>query len=81
MQVWATYGRGKSAYTEAVKAIWTGRMAQATSRYADLAPVVPACCNACRTCTTTNVIGLVSTAAVGLGAALTGFVRKLRPLA
>jgi hypothetical protein len=34
------------------------RMAPLTTRASDLAPVAPACCNVCRTCTTTNVVGL-----------------------
>lgn len=28
------------------------------------------CCNACRTCVTSNILGLVATVAVGVGAAL-----------
>jgi hypothetical protein len=35
------------------------RMAPVTSRAADFAPVAPACCNVCRTCTTTNMLALV----------------------
>jgi hypothetical protein len=42
------------------------------NRYAEMAP---ACCNACRTCTTTNVLNLA--ALVG-GAAAAPFVRTLR---
>ena len=36
------------------------------NRAADYAPVAPACCNACRTCTTTNVLGLVTGGLIAL---------------
>jgi hypothetical protein len=42
------------------------------NRYAEMAP---ACCNACRTCTTTNVLNLA--ALVG-GVAAAPFIRTLR---
>jgi hypothetical protein len=42
------------------------------NRYAEMAP---ACCNACRTCTTTNVLNLA--ALVG-GVAAAPFVRSFR---
>jgi hypothetical protein len=35
------------------------RMAPVTTRAAEYAPMAPTCCNVCRTCTTTNVVGLV----------------------
>jgi hypothetical protein len=35
------------------------RVAPLTTRAAQYGPVAPACCNACRTCTTTNLVGLV----------------------
>lgn len=49
------------------------RMAPVTSRAADFAPVAPACCNVCRTCTTSNLVGLV----LGAGAALATGARLL----
>jgi hypothetical protein len=49
------------------------RTAPVTSRAADFAPVAPACCNVCRTCTTSNVIGL----ALGAGAAMASAMRQL----
>jgi hypothetical protein len=49
-----------------MKQIWTGRMVQAATKYGDHAPMAAVCCNACRTCTTTNVLTLAS--GVGLGA-------------
>jgi len=41
-----------------VKQIWTGRAAQAAARYGEHAPTAAVCCNACRTCVQTNLIGL-----------------------
>jgi hypothetical protein len=35
------------------------RLAPVTTRAAEYAPMAPTCCNVCRTCTTTNVVGLV----------------------
>ena len=48
------------------------------ARAAEYAPVVPACCNVCRTCTTTNVVGLVLG---GATAAVVGAARFARRLA
>lgn len=44
------------------------------NRAADHAPILPACCNVCRTCTTTNVVGLAfgAVAAAGYGLARLG---------
>jgi hypothetical protein len=50
----------------------TARWVPFMNRYAEMAP---ACCNACRTCTTTNVLNL---AAVIGGVAAAPFVRTLR---
>ena len=41
-------------------------MAQTAARYGEHAPMATVCCNACRACTTTNVLTLA--AGVGLGA-------------
>ena len=57
-------------YTQGVKAVWQGRMAQTAAKYGEHAPMAAVCCNACRTCATTNVLALglagVSGAAYGL---------------
>ena len=55
---------------EIVKTIWTGRMAQAAGKYGEHAPMATVCCNTCRTCVTTNIVGLLMAALafVGLGA-------------
>jgi hypothetical protein len=47
-----------------VKQIWTSRAAQLAGKYGEHAPTAAVCCNACRTCVATNLIGL-ATAAVG----------------
>ena len=62
-------------YNENVLKQLSVKVAPITSRAADFAPVAPACCNVCRTCTTTNVVGLV----FGAGAAVaTGAMRLFR---
>lgn len=35
------------------------KAAPITNRAAEYGPAVPVCCNVCRTCTTTNVVGLI----------------------
>jgi hypothetical protein len=57
-----------------MKQIATVRMTQAVAKYGEQAPITAVCCNACRTCVTTNVIGLAT-------AALAGSVFALRRLA
>ena len=39
---------------------------QVAAKYGDQAPMAAVCCNACRTCTTTNLLALAT--GVGLGA-------------
>jgi hypothetical protein len=56
----------------------TIRLAPITSRAADLAPVAPACCNVCRTCTTTNLIGVGIAAVTAAGYAVARFAGRLR---
>ena len=48
-----------------VKTVWQGRVGQVAAKYGEHAPMVTTCCNACRTCVTTNVLTL----AMGAGAA------------
>ena len=49
-----------------MKTVWQGRAVQVAAKYGEQAPLATTCCNACRTCTTTNLLALAST--VGLGA-------------
>jgi hypothetical protein len=59
-----------------VKQIWTGRVAQATVKYGENVPTVAVCCNACRTCVTSNVLTVVMGAIAGAGYAVVNFVRR-----
>jgi hypothetical protein len=61
-----------------VKQIWTGRMAQAAGKYGELAPAATVCCNACRTCVTTNVVGIATAGLAAAGMAVTRLVRRAR---
>ena len=65
----------KSSYSANVKQIWSGRAAQVAAKYGETAPTAAVCCNACRTCLTTNLIGF---ATAGLAAAGYGIARFLR---
>jgi hypothetical protein len=53
------------------------RIAPVTNRAADYAPVAPACCNVCRTCTTTNIIGLVVGGLTVIGVSVGRFAKQL----
>ena len=48
-----------------MKAVWQGRAMQVAARYGDQAPMAAVCCNACRTCTTTNLLALATGAGLG----------------
>jgi hypothetical protein len=58
-----------------VKEIWTGRVAQAAGKYAEHTPMATVCCNACRTCVTTNIVTLISAGALTAVAAVTRFLK------
>jgi hypothetical protein len=64
-----------TAYTLGVKTIWTGRVAQA-GKYGESAPMATFCCNACRTCVTTNVVGIVTATVAGAGYAFVNLARR-----
>jgi hypothetical protein len=63
-----------------VKEIARGRIGQVAGKYADNAPLATACCNACRVCVTTNVVGVAIAAVTAAGMVAARFVRRLRPL-
>jgi hypothetical protein len=52
-------------------------MAQTAAKYGENAPMAAVCCNACRTCVTTNVVGVLSAGVAGAGYAVTAFARRL----
>jgi hypothetical protein len=60
-----------------VKAIWQARMSQAATRYGEQAPLAAVCCNACRTCATTNLLALAMGAGAGAAYAVGRFARKI----
>jgi hypothetical protein len=60
-----------------VKAIWEGRMIQAAAKVGDQAPMAAVCCNACRTCTTTNLLALATGAGLGAVYATVRVTRRL----
>jgi hypothetical protein len=53
------------------------RLAPVTNRAAEYGPALPACCNVCRTCTTTNLVGLAVGGATVAGVAAARFVRRI----
>jgi hypothetical protein len=62
-----------------MKAVWQGRMASVSARAADYAPIAPACCNACRVCTTNNIVALAAAGVVALSAVAGRLARRLAP--
>jgi hypothetical protein len=61
-----------------VKQIWSGRVAQAAAKYGENAPTAAVCCNACRTCLTTNLIGFATAGLAAAGYSIARFSRRLR---
>jgi hypothetical protein len=53
------------------------RLAPVTNRAADYGPALPACCNVCRTCTTTNLVGVAVGALTVSGVAAGRFLRRI----
>jgi hypothetical protein len=51
-------------------------MARAVGKYGDNVPMATACCNACRTCVTTNIVGVVMAGIAGAGYAVANFARR-----
>jgi hypothetical protein len=51
-------------------------MAQAAGNYSEKAPMAAVCCNACRTCVTANVLGIVSAGVAGAAYAVANFLRR-----
>ena len=60
----------------AMKTMWTGRVAQAAGKYGENAPMATVCCNACRTCVTTNIVGVAMAGIAGAGYTVTSFARR-----
>jgi hypothetical protein len=49
------------------------------NRAVDLAPAAQACCGACRTCMTTNVLSLAAAGIAGAGLYVARLVRRAKP--
>jgi hypothetical protein len=52
------------------------RVLQATAKYSEAAPMATTCCNACRTCATTNIATLALGAVVAAGAGIARFGKR-----
>jgi anthranilate phosphoribosyltransferase len=59
-----------------VKQIATLRVTQAAAKVGENAPLA-VCCNACRTCVTTNIVGLATALLAGSGLAVAKFGKRL----
>jgi hypothetical protein len=68
----------RRSYNEHVKVIASGRLAQTAAKYGEHAPVTTACCNACRTCVTTNLLTLGAAGAAAVGAFASRLVARRR---
>jgi hypothetical protein len=66
-----------AARVRPVKQLWTGRAIQAAEKYGEHAPMATVCCNACRTCVTTNIISIATTAIAAMGVGLTRFGSRI----
>ena len=60
-----------------MKQFATVRVTQAAAKYGEHAPLATACCNACRTCVTTNIVALATAALAGSGLAVARFGKRL----
>jgi hypothetical protein len=63
-----------------VKQIWSGRAVQLAGKYGEHAPTAAVCCNACRTCLTTNLIGLAAAAGGSVAYGLLRVARRVGSL-
>lgn len=52
-----------------MKQFATVRLTQTAAKYGEQAPMTAVCCNACRTCVTTNLVSLATAALAGTGVA------------
>ena len=59
-----------------MKTIWQARVAETAAKYGEHAPTAAVCCNTCRTCVQTNVIGIALGVLAAAGAAVSRFFAK-----
>ena len=60
-----------------MKQFATMRVTRVAARYGEHAPMATACCNACRTCVQTNLLGIALGAVAAAGVAGRRLVRRL----
>jgi hypothetical protein len=60
-----------------MKTVWQGKLVQAAGKYGEHAPMAAVCCNACRTCATTNIASLALAAVGGSAVAVWGGTKRL----
>lgn len=51
-------------------------MAQVAGKYGENAPMAAVCCNACRTCVTTNILGILTAGIAGAGYTAASLARR-----
>jgi hypothetical protein len=61
-----------------MKQFATVRLAQTASKVGDHAPLATACCNACRTCVTTNILTIATAGLAAAGVSVSRLVRRGR---
>jgi hypothetical protein len=61
-----------------MKVIASGRLAETAARYGEHAPAATACCNACRTCVTSNLLTLGAAGVAAAGAFVSRHVARRR---
>jgi hypothetical protein len=59
-----------------MKQFATVRLAQTASKVGEHAPLATSCCNACRTCVTTNILTIATAGLAAAGIAATRFARR-----
>ena len=59
-----------------MKEIASGRIGQVAAKYGEHAPMATVCCNACRTCVTTNIVGIAMAAVAAAGVTVAGVFRR-----
>ena len=59
-----------------MKEIASGRIGLVATRYGEHAPMATVCCNACRTCVTTNLVSVALLGVTGLAASARRLIRR-----
>jgi hypothetical protein len=67
---------GRLAYDVEMKEIAPGRIGLVAAKYGEQAPMATVCCNACRTCMTTNLLGVVLLTVTSVAATARRLVRR-----